>query len=92
MAHKEWNVGDYVCFYTHRRRRHGLIRRREWGPDYHGYRYDILNLAYYSPYFSSRWQLITSPYVSYSIEQKHLLSKLRAQTAVKYKLMGVGSE
>ncbi len=88
---REWQVGDYVCFYHLARRRHGVIKGVEH--EYFEKRYDIDSIAYYADYLrDKKWQLDTSQYRTlYGVKHRHILSKLRKHTAVKYKLIGYGA-
>lgn len=82
---REWQVGDFVTIYSQARRRHGIIKDKSI--QYGEWRYEVLVFSYCSPYFSEKWQ-VHEPYILYRVDHKHILSKMRKHTTVKYKLMG----
>ena len=88
--YRDWQVGDYVCFYHSSSRRHGIITDRylQYGEQV----YDILSLACYLDYLiENKWRLDTSLYQTIFVtKHRRILSKLRKHTVVKYKLMGRG--
>lgn len=86
---REWQVGDYVTIYSCARRRHGVISTCEFinGERYYG----VHVFAYFSPYlFEKKWQQ-HEPYYIPCVKHRHVLSRLRKHTAVRYKLMGYGA-